>query len=285
MSTAAPVLKHLRYQVLVPVELEMTGKNLQSNFSIQRSCGSSRSLDSYHMSIPQLRECGSRNPYSLRTVRDRSVLTTDDEQYACGIDIKFPARKLQAFSNALVELVQTDPEYGRDVREIVYSPDGKTVLRWDAERGMDSEPRVGEGDDSHLWHTHVSQYRDAAKRMATAELIVRALNKAGLITAERMAQLLPEAPVNPEQVKLVQQALNSLGARLVVDGVFGPVTQKALAEVPAQIKNQLLQTSAALVEEREKGAASTALLAEVKADIEGEAASLLTVANKVKVMA
>ena len=45
----------------------------------------------------------------------------------------------------------------RDLREIIYSPDGKVVRRWD---------RLGKrssGDDSHLWHTHFSFFRDSTK--------------------------------------------------------------------------------------------------------------------------
>lgn len=42
-----------------------------------------------------------------------------------------------------------------DIREIIYSPDGKTVKRWD---------RLGRrtgGDDSHLLHTHIGYFADA----------------------------------------------------------------------------------------------------------------------------
>jgi hypothetical protein len=50
------------------------------------------------------------------------------------------------------------------MREIIYSPDGKIVLRWDRERGYSSLARPGEADTSHLTHTHVSWYRDAQNR-------------------------------------------------------------------------------------------------------------------------
>lgn len=46
----------------------------------------------------------------------------------------------------------------RDVREVIYTPDGRTVKRWD---------RLGKragGDDSHLSHTHVSFFRDSEGR-------------------------------------------------------------------------------------------------------------------------
>jgi hypothetical protein len=46
----------------------------------------------------------------------------------------------------------------RDIREVIYSPDGVTVKRWD---------RLGKrssGDDSHRDHTHISYHRDAEGR-------------------------------------------------------------------------------------------------------------------------
>lgn len=45
-----------------------------------------------------------------------------------------------------------------DIREVIYSPDGKTVRRWD---------RLGHstsGDSSHLSHTHISYFRDSESR-------------------------------------------------------------------------------------------------------------------------
>jgi hypothetical protein len=56
------------------------------------------------------------------------------------------------------------------VREIIYTPDGQTVRRWD---------RLGirtSGDDSHLWHTHVSFFRDSEggpQRAAFLDLVLR----------------------------------------------------------------------------------------------------------------
>ncbi|MFG2054761.1 hypothetical protein ACGFI9_12090 [Micromonospora sp. NPDC048930] len=45
----------------------------------------------------------------------------------------------------------------RDIREVIYSPDGKVVRRWDR-LGIRSS-----GDSSHLGHTHESYFRDATK--------------------------------------------------------------------------------------------------------------------------
>jgi peptidoglycan hydrolase-like protein with peptidoglycan-binding domain len=42
-----------------------------------------------------------------------------------------------------------------DIREIIYSPDGLTVKRWDREKERDG------GDGSHRSHSHISYYRDS----------------------------------------------------------------------------------------------------------------------------
>jgi hypothetical protein len=262
VSLGAPVLQHLKREVLAPVELELIGKNRSGNFSIQRSCGSNRNLDSYHMSVPQLRQGGpGLRSYTLRTGRDRSVIETPLEEYACGIDIALPGRYLRAFSVAVVELCQTGEPYTRDLRDIIYSPDGKNVYRWDAERGAASEPVKSvfknglwtEGDMSHLWHTHCSQYRNAAELMGTAELVIRALHRAGIITEERMWQFLaaidvaePEPPA-PEgdlvkgDALLVQRAINMISGKTVVveDDVMGEQTRAALVALPAAVINRV----------------------------------------------
>ena len=101
--------------------------------------------------------------YSCQNVRDRSGLT----DAASAIDLgKLDANygKLRAFSRWLVKRCQSGAVGTDDIREIIYTPDGKTVYRWDRERGFASAPRAGEGDSSHLWHTHISFYRDSEKR-------------------------------------------------------------------------------------------------------------------------
>jgi hypothetical protein len=67
-------------------------------------------------------------------------------------------KTLRTFSVWLVEQCKAGSVGTRDIREVIYSPDGKTVKRWD---------RLGKrtsGDDSHLSHTHISYHRDAEAR-------------------------------------------------------------------------------------------------------------------------
>jgi hypothetical protein len=69
---------------------------------------------------------------------------------------------LRAFSLWLVEQCKAGALGTKDIREVIYSPDGHTVKRWD---------RLGKrtsGDTSHRSHTHISYHRDAEGRDKTA---------------------------------------------------------------------------------------------------------------------
>lgn len=98
--------------------------------------------------------------YSIRTARDRAYPRTNA---AMAIDIG-NFRNLRQLSASIVEQARRNAPGTRDMREIIYSPDGRTVLRWDRERGFDSAPKTGEADNSHLYHTHISYYRDSERR-------------------------------------------------------------------------------------------------------------------------
>jgi len=117
---------------------------------------------SYHLGASALLATA----YSAQTARDKAGLT----DAASAIDLGRLGgsfAKLREFSVWLVAEGQKDAPGTSDIREIIYSPDGKAVLRWDRERGFASAPRPGEADASHLAHTHVSWYRDSAKRDKT----------------------------------------------------------------------------------------------------------------------
>ncbi|MBP1784535.1 MULTISPECIES: hypothetical protein [Micromonospora] len=109
--------------------------------------------------------CGSdrvvTNDYSVvESTRDRSGLTL----YASALDVgTFSVRSgggthnLRTFSTWMVAQCVANAADTRDIREIIYSPDGRTVRRWD---------RLGRrtsGDSSHLYHTHFSFFRDSTK--------------------------------------------------------------------------------------------------------------------------
>lgn len=112
---------------------------------------------SYHLGEDQL--IMSKNPYSARTARDRAGLT----DAASALDIDDDLDELRELSSWLVEECRRGAPGTLDIREIIYTPDGKRVLRWDRERGINSEP-FPDNDLSHLNHTHISWYRDSEFR-------------------------------------------------------------------------------------------------------------------------
>jgi hypothetical protein len=114
--------------------------------------------------------CGSdRVKRSGGTITDYSVVESDRDRhglsdYASALDVGWfevrvagKAHNLRSFSIWLVAQCKANTPDTRDIREIIYSPDGRTVKRWDR------EGRRSSGDGSHLHHTHISFYRDATK--------------------------------------------------------------------------------------------------------------------------
>lgn len=114
---------------------------------------------SYHLGKDQLAD----NAYSVRTARDRAGLSNAASAIDLG-KLNGSYANLQKFSTWLVQQARHNAPGTSDMREIIFSPDGKQVLRWDRERGWDSSPRTGEADDTHLTHTHISYYRDSQAR-------------------------------------------------------------------------------------------------------------------------
>jgi len=116
---------------------------------------------SYHLGLDQLKM--SKNPYSARTPRDRAGLSNA----ASALDIDDDLDELRELSVWLVEQCRANAPDTRDIREVIFSPDGARVLQWDRERGVSSLPQP-HSDLSHREHTHVSWYRDSESRDKTA---------------------------------------------------------------------------------------------------------------------
>jgi hypothetical protein len=139
--------------------------------------------------------CGSnrvvKNDYSVvESRRDKRGLSI----YASALDVgEFEKGKhnLRTFSLWCVDQCKAKARDARDIREIIYSPDGRTVKRWDA-LGI----RSG-GDASHLFHTHFSIFRDADGSTLLA-LFRRYLTETGFIKAPPK----PLPPVEDDDVKL-----------------------------------------------------------------------------------
>lgn len=108
-----------------------------------------------------------KGDYSVvESARDRRGLTSD----ASALDIgMFTVRgaggktyNLRDYSVWLVKQCRAGTADTADIREVIYSPDGDTVKRWDR-LGV----RSG-GDSSHRTHTHKSYFRDTLHRDKTA---------------------------------------------------------------------------------------------------------------------
>ncbi|RIV36910.1 hypothetical protein [Micromonospora radicis] len=173
--------------------------------------------------------CGSdrvvTNDYSVvESSRDRNGLTLD----AAALDVGMfrvgsggRSHDLFSFSTWCVQQCQANAADTRDIREIIYSPDGKVVRRWD---------RLGRrntGDRSHLWHTHFSFFRDSIKaNRDQTPLFRRYLTSIGLITTQKPE----ENDMTPEEhnwLKTVHRNLTVLDGRNPVGQTY---TRMAMGE-------------------------------------------------------
>lgn len=161
--------------------------------------------------------CGSNrtvtNDYSVfESPRDRAGLTLD----AAALDVgQFNVRSggkthtLPSFSVWCVAQCAANAPDTRDIREIIYSPDGTTVKRWD---------RLGRrttGDSSHRWHTHFSFFRDAIKAGRDQRpLFRRYLSSIGLLEDDDMT------PEEHEWLETVHKNLTVLDGRNPIGQVY-----------------------------------------------------------------
>ena len=168
MAVRSLLLDHLGKHGLSPVEVGIVGDTAHA-----------RQGNSYHLGLPEQARTGYA---ATESPRDKAGLS----EYASALDIgSFSVRvagkahNLRSFSVWLVAQCKANTADTRDIREIIYSPDGKVVRRWDR------EGRRSSGDDSHLWHTHISFYRDATKAgRDQTPLFRRYLRSIGLIEGD-----------------------------------------------------------------------------------------------------
>jgi hypothetical protein len=122
----------------------------------------------YHIGRDRIYRAGGRGDadYSVQHPRDKAGLTNA----AAALDLGHADKaELRKFSKWLVARCLAKAPGTEDVREVIYSPDGKTVRRYEASVGKTylGGNGTGQGDDTHLWHTHISFYRDSEARSKT----------------------------------------------------------------------------------------------------------------------
>lgn len=132
---------------------------------------------SYHLGKSALRP----DSYTItESSRDRNGLSEAASALDFGWWTRSVAGKthnLRSFSVWLVAQCKAETADTRDIREVIYSPDGSTVRRWDR-LGIRST-----GDDTHLTHTHVSWFRDSEVRDKTG-VFRRYFTEIGLIEGD-----------------------------------------------------------------------------------------------------
>jgi hypothetical protein len=210
--------------------------------------------DSYHLGADQIRARNGRDRYSVdESTRDKRGL----DNYASAMDIGWfrvttqrGTFDLRDFSSWLVDLCRAGDPDTRDLREVIYSPDGQVVRRWD---------RLGRrvsGDSSHLSHTHLSEHRDAdGHRML--RLATRWLQHIGMIPEEDT--------MTPDQ--LLDALETPRGQALLAKAAGRGVHNQVLGKGPETIGQDLQGDDAVLAARFDK---LEAAVAEVKALVAGE---------------
>lgn len=232
--------------------------------------------DSYHLGTP---EQSTKGTYSvLASPRDRAGLC----QFASALDIgQWSTRvggkthNLPSMSVWLVAQCKADSADTRDIREIIYSPDGTTVKRWD---------RLGHsstGDSSHLFHTHISLFRDATKAgRGLVPLMTRYLTEIGLIAPEvRDMQLTDKVSNTGSTSRTVDNVLGDL--ENVRNWLVTPVGQATVLKPPANSPLALMLDSAQRgqqpveLSEADRADIAAKMLAGLPAALAGEIADIL----------
>lgn len=227
-------------------------------------CGSDRVLD---------------RDYSVdESSRDRNGLTLDAAALDVGeftVTVKGRTHNLRTFSSWCVGQCMADMPDTRDIREIIYSPDGVVVKRWDRLK------RRATGDVSHTWHTHFSFHRDAIKAdRDLTPLFRRYLATIGLLES---AEVLEDGM----EVNLTSEAQDSVAAKAasrVWAATYGPTetTSSRLAEARDEARKGRLTGEAILA--RLGGLDTEAVLARIDAVAEEDRqrdAGLLAALEKV----
>lgn len=165
----------------------------------------------YHLGKDALKA----SAYSIvESARDRNGLSNA----ASALDVGWftlRGKDLRDMSKWIVAECENGAPDTKDIREIIYSPDGKVVKRWDALKKRTT------GDDSHLTHTHFSWFRDSENRDKTS-IFRRWFVSVGALEDDDVLNDADKKWITAEFTRLVD-------AR--VDAVAGDVAAAVLANV------------------------------------------------------
>ncbi|MFI6329849.1 hypothetical protein ACIBBG_16300 [Micromonospora chersina] len=198
----------VRGQDLEPAEVGIVG---DPNHKGGYHCGSDRVVSNDYSVVESSRD---------RTGLDRWACALDVGEFAVSVAGK--RHDLPSFSIWLVAQCKAGTADTRDIREVIYSPDGTTVKRWD---------RLGKrtsGDETHRWHTHISFHRDAIKAgRDQTPLFRRYLTTIGLIESEDDMSAKAEEQIN-NLYSAVFYGGSSMGRSVDPDGSGGRSASNAI---------------------------------------------------------
>lgn len=181
--------------------------------------------NSYHLGLPEQKVGGYAG--GGESNRDKAGLS----QFSSALDVgtfTYGSHNLRTFSIWCVNQCKAGAADTQDIREIIYSPDGKLVKRWD---------RLGvrnTGDISHLGHTHFSFFRDATKAgRDQTSLFRRYLTSIGLASGG-VFELFCKYGDSGQHVQYLQYRLRNINPTIenlvgAADGKYGDATARGLA--------------------------------------------------------
>jgi hypothetical protein len=130
---------------------------------------------------------------------------------------------LRSLSLALVHACAVGVPGTADVREVIYTPDGSTVRRFD-QLGIRST-----GDSSHLYHTHISFFRDSEGRRAQPDNIL------GLIQALIEGDGMPYEQYDRDRLSATYDAVKRLEVQAAADAARDASAKVAIDALSAAV--------------------------------------------------
>ena len=122
--------------------------------------------------------------YSVQLRRDRA----GDAGSASALDVKFGPVLMRTVTARLLAAARAKDPRLSALREFCGTTDGRSTYPWDLSTG--SSEGVGSWDSSHLWHVHLSFYRDAANNGAALAPIAAVIGGVTLTPARARKSVL-----------------------------------------------------------------------------------------------
>lgn len=154
--------------------------------------------------------------YSVQHTRDKAGLSNA----AMALDLGHASKsELRRFTSWLFDQCKAGKPDTSDIREVISSVDGTNVLGWTALKPDTLIPNYG--DSSHLWHMHISWWRDAENHDLTG------IFKRYWSEKVSTGKLIVDANAVVQIANISSGCISSWTTR-----VWGPTPSSALAKAP-----------------------------------------------------